>query len=246
MAPMSATPSEEPSCCPVNCRPPASPRPDASTDDWTTSPSCDAMRPMPAPRTAIPIAKAASARSGWIVARSARQATTARPRPARVMARTRVSHRQTRPGRGGEEHADRCGQHLDARLQGVEAEDELQVQRDREEDAHEDEVLREQAGEARPQRRDPQQVEVDERVGTDGLAVSLPGDEGPQQDAAGSDDEWGQGEPERLDGRVLGLDEPPGGRLQDAQDDGPRPAADRNVPTTSSRGLGPVRSASPT
>ena len=66
-----------------------------------------------------------------------------------------------------------------------------------------------------------QQVEVDERVGTAGLAVSLPGDEGPQQDPAGSDDEWGQGEPERLDGRVLRLDEPPGRRLQDAQDDGP-------------------------
>ena len=57
IAPMRATPSEEPSCWPVYWRPPASPRPEASTDDCTTLPSWDAMSPIPTPSTAIDTAK---------------------------------------------------------------------------------------------------------------------------------------------------------------------------------------------
>ena len=86
--PMRATPSDEPSCCPVYWRPPASPRPDASTDDWTTRPSCEAISPIPTPRTAIDAAKARSLRSGVIVASSMNPATAVVARPALVMDRT--------------------------------------------------------------------------------------------------------------------------------------------------------------
>ena len=63
MAPMSATPSDEPSCCPVYWRPPASLRPDSSTDDWTTLPSWETIKPIPIPSTPIPMAKPGS--RGW-------------------------------------------------------------------------------------------------------------------------------------------------------------------------------------
>ena len=66
-------------------------------------------------------------------------------------------------------------------------------------------------------------------------------------DAAGRDDERRQREAERLDGRVLGLDPAPGAST--AARRGRRPRArprTATAPTTSSRGLGPVRGASPT
>ena len=87
IAPMSATPSDEPSCCPVYCRPPASPRPDASTDDCTTLPSCDAMSPIPTPSKAIETAKPASLSCGSIVATSTSAAPNVSHNPARTIVR---------------------------------------------------------------------------------------------------------------------------------------------------------------
>ena len=98
-------------------------------------------------------------------------------------------------------------------------EDQLQVERHGEEHAHEDEVLAEQPDQPGAQRRDLQQAEVHERVAAGRLAVALPGDERPEQHGADRDHEQGQGEAERLDGRVLGLDPAPGARLQHAEDD---------------------------
>ena len=88
IAPSRATPSDEPSCWPVNCRPPASPRPEASTEDWTTFPSWDVISPMPTPSTAIDQRKLGLFSSGSIVARIMTVATAAVARPARTMDRT--------------------------------------------------------------------------------------------------------------------------------------------------------------
>ena len=87
IAPSRATPTDEPSCWPVNCRPPASPRPDASTDDCTTLPSWEAISPIPTPSTAIDHANAESSSSGSIVARSITVAIVAVARPARTIDR---------------------------------------------------------------------------------------------------------------------------------------------------------------
>ena len=87
IAPSRATPSDEPSCWPVNCSPPASPRPEASTEDCTTLPSWEASSPMPTPSTAIAHAKLDSSSSGLMVARSNRAATMASTRPARTIDR---------------------------------------------------------------------------------------------------------------------------------------------------------------
>ena len=81
-------PSDEPSCCPVNWRPPASLRPDASTDDWTTLPSWDARSPMPRPKAPIAIAKPRSFNSGSIVARRMTEARPVITRPALTIDRT--------------------------------------------------------------------------------------------------------------------------------------------------------------
>ena len=86
--PMRATPSDDPSCWPVYCRPPASPRPEASTEDCTTLPSWETMSPMPTPSSAMDALNAPSARVGWIVASSATAATSVVHRPARTIART--------------------------------------------------------------------------------------------------------------------------------------------------------------
>ena len=87
MAPSRATPSDEPSCWPVNCRPPASPRPEASTEDCTTLPSWEAISPIPTPSAAIDQAKPELSSSGSIVARSMTAATMLVARPARTIDR---------------------------------------------------------------------------------------------------------------------------------------------------------------
>ena len=219
IAPISATPREEPSCCPVYCRPPASARPEASTEDCTTLPSWDAMRPIPTPRIAIETANPASLSSGSIVASRISTASTVVVEPGPDDPAHREAGRQPRAGRGGQEHGDRDGQHLDAGLQGVEAEHELQVQRHHEEDAHEDEVLAEQPDQARAQRQDPQQAQVHERVGAGLLPVALPHRERPQQDGAADDHPDGQGEAQRGDRGVLRHHPAPGARLQRAEHD---------------------------
>ena len=77
------------------------------------------------------------------------------------------------------------GQHLDAGLQGVEPDHQLQVQRDREEDAHQDQVLAEQADQAGAQRRRSSAAPGAPagRVPI-ALPVPLPRGERPQQGAA--------------------------------------------------------------
>ena len=88
MAPMSATPSDEPSCWDVYCRPPASLRPEASTEDWTTLPSWDARRPMPTPSRAIERLNAGPSSSGSMPAMRTTMAAAPMTRPARMMVRT--------------------------------------------------------------------------------------------------------------------------------------------------------------
>ena len=89
MAPMSATPSDEPSCCEVYCSPPASLRPEASTDDCTTLPSCEASRPMPTPRRAIELVNAQPSSSGSIGGdHDQGRHRGASSSPARMMVRT--------------------------------------------------------------------------------------------------------------------------------------------------------------
>jgi hypothetical protein len=112
-------------------------------------------------------------------------------------------HREALAERGArdgcEEHRDRDGQHPQSRLQRVESEDELQVQRHGEEDTHQDQILGQHRLQPSAERRDPEQVQVDERVGPEPLPVPLPGDERPQHHRAARHHEGRQREPERLD-----------------------------------------------
>ena len=131
IAPSRATPSEEPSCWPVNCSPPASPRPEASTEDWTTLPSWEASSPIPTPSTRHRPGEArrCRARAGsWPAAAAPRPWTITRP--ARTIDADREACRQPRPGRRGDEHRHRHGEHAESRLERVEAEHQLQVEGD--------------------------------------------------------------------------------------------------------------------
>ena len=78
-APISAVPSEAPSCCAVYCRPPASPRSSSPTDDCTTLPSWETIRPMPTPSTAMAIANGTVSMSGSIVESSRAQRDEQQP-----------------------------------------------------------------------------------------------------------------------------------------------------------------------
>ena len=60
-------------------------------------------------------------------------------------------------------------------------------------------------------------------IAPDGFAVVLPQHEEPEHHAAAEDDEGGEREAERLDGRVLGLDPTPRAGLQHAQHDQTEP-----------------------
>ena len=62
---------------------------------------------------------------------------------------------------------------------------------------------------------------MDEWIAPDRLAVPLPADEPPQQDAAAGDHEQGRSEAEHFEWRVLWLDQAPDGGLKDPEDDQP-------------------------
>ena len=164
IAPSSAVPSEEPSCCAVFCSPPASLRSSSPTEDWTTLPSWETTRPMPTPSTPI------AARNGRVVeirldrAQSISVETKTIAEPDADEGRGREAGRQRRPGDRGDEEPDRGGQHPHPGLERVEAVDDLEKERDREEDPHQDQVLREQHPSAAAQRGDLEAAEVDQRV----------------------------------------------------------------------------------
>jgi hypothetical protein len=87
IAPSTAVPSEEPSCCAVFWRPPASLRSRSSTEDWTTFPSWDTISPMPSPSTPIAIRKAVLSSSASTVSSRSRTATRAIASPTRTSGR---------------------------------------------------------------------------------------------------------------------------------------------------------------
>ena len=124
-----------------------------------------------------------------------------------------------RAGECGNEEARGGGQHSHPGLERVEPLHDLQVQRNGEEDAHQDQVLDQQHREAGAKPRDLEQAEVDQRVSSLLLAAAFPGAERGQYEAAGGDHEGGEGEAERLDGRVERLQPAPVACLQNADHD---------------------------
>ena len=110
-------------------------------------------------------------------------------------------------------------QHPQAGLERVEALDDLQVQRDREEDPHEDEVLEAEHREARAQRRHVKQAQVDQRLALLRLAPALPAEEDGEHADARGDQERGEREAEGLDRRVARLEPAPGARVEHAEHD---------------------------
>ena len=144
-------PSEEPSCCAVFCRPPASLRSSSPTADWTTLPSWETIRPMPTPSTPIATRKAALSSSGSIVAEQ-HQDRDEDDQQAGADQRPRgEALGQRRAGERGDEEPGRGGQHPHPGFERVEPLDDLEEERDREEDAHQDQVLGEQHRDAAAQ-----------------------------------------------------------------------------------------------
>ena len=144
IAPISAVPSELPSCWAVYWRPPASLRSSSSTADCTTLPSCETTSPIPTPSTAIAIAKSSVSICGSIVPSRNAVAASRKRKPARTIVRGEKRDGEPRAEQRRDEQRDRGRQHAHARLQRVESLHDLQVERDREEDPHQHEVLAEE------------------------------------------------------------------------------------------------------
>ena len=136
----------------------------------------------------------------------------------------------------GDEQAGRGGQHPHPGLERVEPLHDLEEERDREEDPHQDQVL----GEQHRQRRRAACGMPNRRRWTSGssprrLAAALPAREAGEDDAAGGDHERGQREAERLDRRVARPQPAPVARLQHAEHEQREPER-RRGPSRPSRG----------
>ena len=106
------------------------------------------------PKTARPIAKPVALSSESIVASEDHRADATRQPSADLRdAPWASAGRPTRgPRSAASEHRDRHRQQLEARLEGVEPEHDLEVDRQHEERAHQDQLLRDERGQAGPQR----------------------------------------------------------------------------------------------
>ena len=117
-------------------------------------------------------------------------------RPARTIVRTGNRFESREPTAEVRNIVIETGSILMPVSKSAQTQDELKIERDHEEHAHEDQVLREEPDQARPHRWDPSQGEVDERVPVHRLAVALPGYEPPDEHAPGRYDEQRQREAE--------------------------------------------------
>ena len=139
-APISAV-AEAPRLSEVPWSPPASPPREGSTDDMITLPTCEASSPRPAPSSASPIAEAPSVQLRPDEVEQDRFADEHRGDAALDDQLRRVTSRDRGAADREDEHRYRHRQDRLAGLEGVEAEHRLQVQRDHEEGALDDERL---------------------------------------------------------------------------------------------------------
>ena len=148
----------------------------------------------------MPSAKPALDRVGLIVASRTRAPARVTIKPLWTMVRTAKRFDSREPIAAVANMAIEMGNILIPVFQGAEPEDQLQIERNHEEDSHQNQVLAEHPDQPGLHRRDTGQREMDQRVTVGVLAVALPGHEPPQQDPTGGEDEECRPEPEDGDG----------------------------------------------
>ena len=179
-APTIAVPSEDPRFWAVPWSPPASLVCVGATADMMTFPSCDASSPAPAPIRASATLKPVSFSVTSSVAEHHERADADPDQPDLRDDARRAPGRDPRAQQREDEHRHRQREQALAGLERVEPEHDLQVHRDDEERAHQDELLPDQRREPRPQLRDAQQRGVEQRVAAQTGATLLPRDERPR------------------------------------------------------------------
>src|SRR5690606_23604879 len=141
---------------------------------------------------------------------------------------------QGAPQRGGRqgrhEHGHGHRQQTQPGLERVEALYRLQIQRDREEQTQQNEILAEQRHQTGPQHGPAQQRQVHQRVDTSALPPPLPGPEYGQDDRPGTDDEQGRSEAQDGERRIARLHPPPGAALQHPEHAQPQPDGGQDRP----------------
>ncbi len=137
----------------------------------------------------------------------------------------RAPGRDPRAQQREDQHRHRQRKQALAGLERVEADHDLQVHRDDEERAHQDELLPDQRREPGPQLRDAQQRRVEQHVAAEAGATLLPLDERPEQREPSEHHERHDGEAQRRDLGVADrqwrarLDEAPHAAAQDRDHD---------------------------
>ena len=139
--------------------------------------------------------------------------------PTRTIGRAAKRDASAAPPRALRNSVMEARKHPNPGLERVEAQDDLQVERDREEDPHQDQVLGEKHREPALEVGNLEQPEMDERVLVTALAATLPGTEERQHTQPGGDRKGCQRKPEWLDWRVPGQQPAPVGGLEQTEHD---------------------------
>ena len=121
---------------------------------------------------------------------------------------------KTRPEQRRGEHRHRHREQPLAGFEGVEPKHGLQVHGQHEEGAEKDQLLHHERREARPQRNDPEQGAVEQRVAAGAFASLLPQRESRKEADAGEDQERDDREAERSD--LLSADREGAARLYES------------------------------
>ena len=222
---MRAVPSEAPRFWAAPWRPPASFVFPGGADDMITLPSCDINRPAPTPNSASESLNPVSFSSTSIVLTRTRAATTIAARP---ICTTSLGARRADsfgPASAAISIVTDIGSSRLPVSKASRPEDDLEVDGEDEEGAHQHELLRHQRRQTRAERLDAQQRAVEQRVLAEPLPPLLPNAEGPEQEDTADDQERHQREPERSDllapdrGSVERQHPAPRAALKDAEDD---------------------------
>ena len=189
MAPISAVPSEEPRLCAAPWSPPASDALSSPTDDITTFPSCETIRPTPAAEERERDRKGRAVEVRIDRGHRPDQADEEEQEADPDDSLRRDAIGRARPDDGGDHHRDRDGQELDPGLERVVADHELEVERQDEERPRHEEVGGDEHREAAAKLRDLQHSRAKERLASPLFQALFPAAKEAEEDDARRDDE---------------------------------------------------------
>ena len=228
-APISAVPSDAPRFCAVPCSPPASLVWSGGDGRHDDVPELRRQQSRHRPRTAPSRARTRSLSSTSSVARTATAPAVTATSPSRATAFGERPRGEPRSRQRRDEHRDRHRDQPLAGVEGIQADDDLEIDGQDEERAQQDELLDPERRQAGAEMDDVEKREVEQPIAPVPGHPQFPGREGPQDPESAEDQERHEGEPQRGDHPTVDLgvagrdDETPGTALEDREHDDRHP-----------------------